>query len=323
MTYDATVSREQLGQIYKTASSRMTKKALDWDSLKDSFKNLNISDDAKMALLGGLGGAGIGLASHLITPKDKDEDLKGRMLSHILAGAALGGIAGYGGSRLYKRVGPMVLPEKPGWYQRNAPEVTYSGAATLGGLGAGAYAGVKGLDTIRGGIGQTMLADGKSPSAARGIREFMKRFAEGREGSSKELQAVSDAWGKANESKLDRLLSKLPGNLPNWKWLPKSIRGKDIPNWMGGKFIRDAISEQAKRDAGLLEALRVLGGRATNASKLPTNANQAKILASRFYNPRKIMNSLRRGGGGNRAVIAALIAAGLLGTGQAIRSQNK
>ena len=45
MTYDTEVSRDQLGQIYKTASLRMTKKALDWDSLKDSFKNLNISDD--------------------------------------------------------------------------------------------------------------------------------------------------------------------------------------------------------------------------------------------------------------------------------------
>lgn len=310
--------------LCKTASSRMTKEAFDWDSLKDSFKNLNISDDAKAALVGSLGGAGLGVLAHMVTPKDKDEDLRGRLLSHILTGAALGGLAGYGGSRLYSRTKPLLEPDKPGWYQRNAPELSYSRAATLAGLGTGAYAGVKGLDTLRGGLGLSRLRSW-SPSAARGIEVIRGTspvdIFDPNNASGPHIRRALDALGDANISLRDRILSKLPHKLPNW------MGGKELPKWLGGDLIRDAIGRQQPKDAALLDALRELGGRARvpsppGAPILPVNPNANRILTSRFYNPRKILNSLRRGAGGKKAIWAALIAAGLLGTGQAIRSQN-
>ena len=317
MTYDTDVSREQLGQIYKTASSRMTKKALDWDSLKDSFKNLNISDDAKMALLGGLGGAGIGFASHLITPKDKDEDLRGRMLSHILTGAALGGIAGYGGSRLYKRVAPMVTPEKPGWYQRNAPEVTYSGTAALAGLGAGAYAGAKGLDNLRGGTGARLLASTEPGSDALGaIRQFLSASEKDRSG--KGLKEIRNAYNIANGSIKDRLLSKLnfqTGHI-----------GDKIPRWLGGDVIRVAAARQATKDKALLDALVNFGSgntRHTGEYKKLLDALRDATPGSRLANVRKIMNSMRRGGGWRRALGAAGASAALLMAGAALRGVNQ
>lgn len=307
---------DQMLALYKTAASGMTKKALDFDSLKSGFQSLN--PGAQAAILGGLGGAGLGIASHMLTPKDEDEDTTGRLLRNILTGAALGSIASYGGKTLYNAMknngfGGGEGPE-PGWYQRNVPELSYSRAATAGGLGLGAYTGIKGLDALRGGIGLNRLHE-VSPSAARAIKLF-RSASPSTLAKSPELRAIDNALGAANISLGDRLLSKLPGKLPDW------MGGVEIPAWLGGDAIRAASGRQAGRDAMLLAALRRAGHATPAGGRLSVNPNEARILASRFYNPRKVMNSLRRGKGKHK-ILMALAAMGLLGTGFALRNNDR
>lgn len=47
-------------------------------------------------VIGALAGGGLGLINHLLTPKDEDENSTLRLLRHVLGGAALGSLAGYG-----------------------------------------------------------------------------------------------------------------------------------------------------------------------------------------------------------------------------------
>jgi len=301
------VSRNDMVSLYKTASCRMVKKALE------------LSDDAKAALLGVLGGAGVGLASHMITPKDKDEDLRSRLISHVLTGAALGGLSGYGLKRLHSRVADAVKPESPGWYQRNVPELSYSRAATIGGIGTGAYAGAKGLDALKGSWGLGRLSS-YAPDATRGIGILNgtspERLAElGLDPANAafvdRIVRAQNALADANVSLRDRILSRLPS------WTPKAL---------GGDAVRKAINEQGSKDLRLFERLRELGATpphaATPISPLARNAHESKIIASKLMNPRKVVNALRRGAG-KRKLWAALASLGLLGTGAVLRGINR
>lgn len=295
------VSRDEVAALYKLASSGMTKKAIE------------LNDDAKAALIGALGGAGVGLVSHMVTPKDKDEDQTSRLLSHVLAGAAMGGISGYGLKRLHSRLTDATKTEDPGWYQRNAPELSYSRAATLGGLGAGAYAGAKGIDILRGTAGASaMSATAPGSDAIVAMRRFLGSSASDI-GKSRELTEIARAYGAANASLKNRLLSKLHFKTLNI--------GDKIPKWLGGDAIRGAATTQAGLDEDLFKKLMALSsvGHAPGAVDAAAKASSAARLA----NARKIMNSMRRGGGGKKAIYAALASALLLGGGAAIRSQNK
>lgn len=299
-----TVSRDEVASLYKLASSGMTKKALE------------LNDDAKAALIGALGGAGVGLVSHAVTPKDKDEDQTSRLLSHVLAGAAMGGLSGYGLKRLHSRVADATKKEDPGWYQRNAPELSYSRAATLGGLGAGAYAGAKGVDILRGTSGASAMA-GTAPGsdAIVAMRRFLGSSASDIS-KSPELTEIARSYGAANASLKNRLLSKL-----HFKTLGIGDR---IPKWLGGDAIRRAATTQVGLDEDLFRKLVQLSSK--NRAPYAAGALDAAAKASstaRLANARKIMNSMRRGGGGKKALYAALVSALLLGGGAAIRSQNK
>ena len=219
----------------------------------------------------------------------------------------MGGLSGYGLKRLHSRVADATKKDAPGWYQRNAPELSYSRAATLGGLGAGAYAGIEGANAIRSGIGMAKL-ENLSPSAARGIR-LLRSSSPSEVNANPLLQAVEDAVGTANTASSSaslkaKILRKLPG------WLPKRL---------GGDAVRQALSDQAAIDKNVLDALRAAGGRASGS----VSPNEARILASRIANPRGVLNALRRGGKGKKALYAALASALLLGGGAAIRSQNR
>lgn len=299
------VSRDEVAALYKLASSGMTKKALE------------LNDDAKAALLGALGGAGVGLVSHMVTPKDKDEDQRSRLLSHVLAGAAMGGLSGYGLKRLHSRVADAAKKEDPGWFQRNAPELSYSGVATLGGLGAGAYAGVKGVDTMRGTAGAHILASTEPGSDALGaIKQYLSSSLKDRNRGG--LKNIRSAYDVANGSLRDRILSKL--HFKTFKI------GDRIPKWLGGEFVRNAASRQAVRDQALLDALVDFGTPA--AQRTPSYIAELSKLrgenpGARLANVRKIMKSMERGGGGKKALYAALASALLLGGGAAIRSQNR
>jgi hypothetical protein len=76
------VTRSDVDQLYKLAFH--------------SRSGLEKQADGGNPLYGALIGGGLGLINHAITPKDEDESEIGRLLRHVLGGAALGGLAGYG-----------------------------------------------------------------------------------------------------------------------------------------------------------------------------------------------------------------------------------
>ena len=122
-------------------------------------KVAKMNADTKALLIGALGGSGVGLISHLLTPKDEDEDQTKRLLSHILAGAATGSLAGYGASKLRNAVKDTPIDVFPtpgpgndggsggggngGGGEASGPRFDpgYSSSAlTIGGLAASPYA---------------------------------------------------------------------------------------------------------------------------------------------------------------------------------------
>jgi len=121
----SSVSEEAM-DLYKFAAPALCKKA-------------DVKSDLATALVGAIVGGGVGYAANKMTPDDEDEDKKKRLLSNVLAGAAMGGLGGYGLSRLGKRVNGLV--DRPGWFQRNWPEFGWRHALGLGALGSGAAGG--------------------------------------------------------------------------------------------------------------------------------------------------------------------------------------
>ena len=85
--------------LFGKAAAPMVKRAFDFNS------------GAGSALIGALGGGGLGLLTHAITPKDEDEDQRKRLLSHVLAGALAGGAAGYGYNTLRRTAKDTGLTE--------------------------------------------------------------------------------------------------------------------------------------------------------------------------------------------------------------------
>lgn len=121
----SSVSKEAM-DLYKFAAPALCKKA-------------DVKSDLATALVGAIVGGGVGYAANKMTPDDEDEDKKKRLLSNVLAGAAMGGLGGYGLSRLGKRVDGLV--DRPGWFQRNWPEFGLGHLLGLGAVGSGAAGG--------------------------------------------------------------------------------------------------------------------------------------------------------------------------------------
>lgn len=78
----------------------------------DLAKCAAASADAMSPLIGALVGGGIGLAADAIRPADEDEDRLKRRVTALLAGAALGGMAGHGLKR-FSEVSPLVDDMSP------------------------------------------------------------------------------------------------------------------------------------------------------------------------------------------------------------------
>jgi hypothetical protein len=293
---------DQMLALYKTAASGMVKKALDFDSLSEKFNTLN--PGAKAAIVSALGGAGVGLLSHALTPKDDDEDTRGRLLSNILTGAALGGLAGYGGHTLYNAVrngglAPFVQKQEPGWYQRNAPEVGYSDMAIAGGLGAGALAGGAKLNALRGTKGLELL--GQKSSAGEGAIRSILNTATGRlnERAVFRDNDLLAAWQAYENAQHTGIVNKLLQLIPDWKKLPQGWRN-------AGNMAR---GHQARLDSELLTRLQAATKNGTRA----TGAAADQLIGSTLANPRKVMNALRSPGlpkGRLAALAAALLLAG-------------
>lgn len=326
-----TMVREELGSVYRMASSGMTKQAISLDSLKNSFDKLNLSDGAKSALIGGLGGAGLGLVAHLITPKDKDEDQRKRLLSHVLSGAALGGVAGYGVKKMLDTGSALTKGEEPGWYQRNAPDIGYGDAALLTGLGLGLHTGTRHLRAKALSSGVDKLKN-LAPGAELGLQQYMKiapeRLAEtgGHLGPDAvdALRRAGERYGESLLPRHERLLAKLHNPVSTWL---VNHTGR-VGRWAKGSLLArlgyGAHAHQLAADRNLVNALRdVAAGGHAGAALNP--ANMRKIVSSGTANPRNIITAMRRGGGGSAKgrLYAALLAAGLIGTGFAINAQDK
>lgn len=306
--------RSEMLHIYREACSGMVKKALDLnlDSLKDSLSNLN--PDAKAAIVASLGGAGLGLATHMMTPKDKDEDTSLRLLKHVLAGAALGGLAGYGASRLNTRVGPIVNPPEP---KKSIPERLdpgYGTAAILAGTGVGAHTGWKALNAFRGSFGVDELGRmvgehglGYGP-LARGAQVFARL-------NPHDIQTAASAAAQQSQAAVD--LARLDNAFRAAKPSILKRLAQRIPKWM--PFGAGGLGEAARNAQATLDE-RFIGELGRYASR-PTTANEAAALARSGANPRKIVEALRRGGG-KKKLIGALIAAGLIGTGIGLKANG-
>jgi len=117
---------DQAMSLYKFAAPALCKKS-------------DAKSDLAMAIAGTVLGGGAGYVADKLTPEDEDEDKKSRLLTNILTGAALGGVGGFGMSRLGRRLGMLV--DKPGFFQRNVPEFGWSTAAGLTAAGTGTAAG--------------------------------------------------------------------------------------------------------------------------------------------------------------------------------------
>lgn len=105
------VTSEDVDALYGVAfgSGRMLKSA--GDEQPDNGGGIDLSK-YRDVIYGMLAGGGAGLAAHAITPKDRDEDLIKRMLSHVLAGAMFGGIGGYGVHKLHGMGKSAAVPLK-------------------------------------------------------------------------------------------------------------------------------------------------------------------------------------------------------------------
>lgn len=84
-------------------------------------KDAELSADALAPLIGALAGGGIGLAADAVRPADEDEDRLKRRITSILAGAAMGGMAGHG-LREFGKASPLVGAGKPPVAVKDAPE---------------------------------------------------------------------------------------------------------------------------------------------------------------------------------------------------------
>lgn len=78
----------------------------------DLVKSAAISADTMSPLVGALLGGGVGLAADAIRPADEDEDRTKRRVTSILAGAALGGLAGHG-ARQFAKASPLIETAEP------------------------------------------------------------------------------------------------------------------------------------------------------------------------------------------------------------------
>lgn len=107
---------------------------------EDFEKCAALSADLVSSLAGAGIGGGLGLLSDAIRPADDDENRMRRRLVSLLAGATLGGIAGYGSSQFTKNA-PVLFPEKPSPARRvgEALDPDVSTVVAAGGLGYGLH----------------------------------------------------------------------------------------------------------------------------------------------------------------------------------------
>ena len=265
----SSVSKEAM-DLYKFAAPALCKKA-------------DVKSDLATALVGAIVGGGVGYAANRMTPEDEDEDKKKRLLSNVLAGAAMGGLGGYGLSRLGKRVDGLV--DRPGWFQRNWPELGWRhiwGAGAVGGTGYAGYriknhllASTRGIannviDPIRG------LPDGVDISDVGALKKTLMSDNEGR-------AALTFAEGYEPASLWKRIISR-------------GVRKSDK-------------ARQAGRDAEVLRSLYRIAGKTP-----PSSATLEALVKKPKYNPRRVIQaweSVRRGhplhATGRRAAAAALI----------------
>ena len=310
---------EETARLYKTASSGMCKKALsiNLDGLRhirdmgvDTFKNL--SPGTKASIVGALAGGGAGLASDLMTPVDKDEKRTRRMLGNILAGATLGGMAGYGGRKLYERMMSFmpgvtvtedgnVVPEvkRESWFERNIdPE--YSTAL----FGSGAATGTIGLNRLKN-MAWARLG-GKITEPLVNIGEFVPKPVGDKTKITPELENAYTAYSESIAHPVQRA---------------KAFIGKLLDR----KVFRTAIQNQEALDLELLNALETAKGAGGRPLGGPVPADQLRIVRSFWRNPRKVINAARNSKKSGRLIgAAALMAlAGGIIRGAGARSGNK
>lgn len=289
---------EQDKLLYRTASSGMLKKA----GASDFLSGLNLSDGAKAALIGTLAGGGVGAVSHMLTPKDEDEDGGKRLLRNVLFGAAMGGLAGYGGKTIYDQVKPAPSKPEP-WVERHLdPDVS----TVLGGTSAvtGGVAAKKLYNNILAGT----AGENVSPLVSGG-RFVQQPGLDAKVDPS--IRKAYEAYAEASSSPLRRTKAFLDG----------------ITN---GRLFKGEAAAQAARDTELMRALhnaratgsgvggsfrealfKELAERGIKASPKAKEADLVRLLEksrglkSFFRNPRRIIDASRHTKGGRRALAAS------------------
>ena len=257
----------------------------------------SVSDSAKSALMSALGGAGLGAGlgflTHAIMPKDEDEDLRDRLLTHILTGAALGGLAGYGGRVLSRKVAPLVAsPEPKGPVARTLDTLDPSlgTVVTAGGAGTGIFASTALADIYRAHklkqLRQTLKTLGPEGSqVSTGLESFLKRpRVPGKNGLlPTQFKGVEDAFAKTQTGR------------PFWKFWQRHDKALD----------RNLVEE-------LYKVVASSKGKPLSASKIDKiigGANPRKILQMAGKRPFRLRTK-------GKALLWAL---GLLTAGAALR----
>jgi hypothetical protein len=296
--------------LYKYASTGMIKKALDFNS---------IANTSLAGAVGALGGAGLGYLADSMTPRDEDEDKKKRLLTNVLTGAAMGGLAGVGGRALYKTLN-LGAGNRPNFYVRNAPEIGYTPLAaipagiSLYNLGSSTSTRTKNnrlfnyineLTQSQGGKDITDLLDNLKKTS----KGFKVHSADVLKGHAPIIAAANNraeagsilnrlkfiAQGNKNSAVKESLLNRLG----------QVIRGK------GGSFTTNILDKDKEIAKAVLDALPANAKQKVNA-QVAEKLVPKIVNLSRSVNDKNAFSALRRSGKFALATIPALLAASVV-----------
>lgn len=246
--------------------SRFRNRALGGFDSSDFEKCAQASSDMVSALAGAGLGAGLGLLSDSIRPADPDEDRRRRRLTSLLAGATLGGIAGYGLNKARHRV-PIIAPEKKPSMPSRIGEFFDPDISTLAALGGVGY-GVAPTFS-RGGFIRGLMTPGAADSA--GLR-LTKDFFKNNPDVTGALAQYLNATGGGKRVGLHKLLTSIGlGHISPWA-------GRVARSNNAGAFLRNVLSNNPDFQNIVARAGSSLTPAGANPSAEAFSHNAAKVL---------------------------------------------
>ena len=235
----------------------------------DFEKCAAVSSDAVSAMVGAGVGGGLGLLADAIRPADSDEDRRRRRLVSLLAGAALGGIAGYGGNKFVKN-SPVLFPGEESTVSRltSALDPSFSTILAAGGLGYGLKPHLERGGAIHRLFNNSAKAWGNVSIEPSLLNEFIKNKKGDIVNSgnpsevARALTAYEGAAGKGKRLMLGRLIDKIPYFKDH---NPFRTRLKNVAT--AEEALGQAFEAQAKRER------KLTGGASTIERMFPHKAN--------------------------------------------------